>query len=340
MENKHEYEIANFVCKFNENNLMDLFEEIVLQAFHRKDTWKIKSGTFFFKDVQFTEYQHDSEEVLYAITGRFIRNTFLRREQYLDEQTNELIQDTKVLATSPSAFFVLILNNHRLMYLKETRHAPTLEMFRSTTETFLKRETRDYLNYLEPLSRKNFIETYGLPSLRITPLSSETKLAEFIKSYKKLETVKVTLKARNDENDHAGFIDVLQNKSDAVDSQSTNLVYENKKDGLNKEQITHQLSDLTKQGNQTIKLIGLSEKDEILKGNNENFKITQSINGLDLTNVKKSASKLMIRFIDLIKKGQITIPKTDDKVLKKLEHHSLSQTEANNKDDSSRQDKT
>ncbi|NHB58907.1 hypothetical protein G9F32_12895 [Acinetobacter sp. 194] len=323
MKNSYDFEVANFVCKFNDFNLMDLFEEITLNAFYRIDKWKIKNGTFFFKDVKFIEYESDKERI-YALTGRFIRNTFLKREQYHDETTGELVQDTKVLPSSPSATFVLILNNHRLIYLKETKHAPTLDMFKSTAETFLKRETKDYLLSLDQGSKKDFIQKYGLPSVRITPLTSEVRLSEFIKSYKKLETVKVTLKVRNDENDHSGFIDVLQEKSDAADSKSTNLLYENKDNGLNKEAITKQLSDLTRQGNQSIRLIGKSNTDETLKGDNENFKIIQSINGLDLKNIAQTGKKLVQRFIKLIDLGQITVPETKSEVIQKLEKHNKS----------------
>ena len=323
MQKSYDFEVANFVCKFNDFNLMDLFDEITLNAFHRSDKWKIKNGTFFFKDVDFFQYESD-EEIIYALTGRFIRNTFLKREQYHDETTGELIQDTKVLPSSPSATFVLILNNHRLIYLKETKHAPTLDMFKNTAETLLKRETRDYLLSLNQESKKDFIQKYGLPSVRITPLTSEVRLAEFIQSYKKLETVKVTLKVRNDENDHSGFIDVLQEKSDAAGSKSTNLLYENKDNGLNKEVITQQLSDLTKQGNQSIRLIGKSYTDETLKGDNENFKIIQSINGLDLKNIVQTGKKLVTRFIKLIDQDQITVPETKPEVIRKLEQYNKS----------------
>lgn len=191
-------------------------------------------------------------------------------------------------------------------------------MFRSTAETFLKRETRDYASSLPKESKRDFLLDFGLPSVRITPLTSDVRLAEFIKSYKKLETVKVTLKIRNDENDYAGFIDELQERSAAANSQSTNLLYENKDKGLNKDVITQQLSDLTQQGNQAVRLVGLSENDEVLKGDNENFKIIQSINGIDLKNISATAKSLIKRFSNLIEKKQITVPKTKDSVIQKL----------------------
>ncbi|MDN5513574.1 hypothetical protein [Acinetobacter sp.] len=130
-----EFEVANFVCKFNENNLMDLFNEVVLPAFNRDDKWKIANGTFFFKDVSLINYQANNE-MYYALAGKFIRNTLLKRQQYHNEVTGELIQDEQSLPSSPSAFFVLILNNHRLIYLKETKHACSGQQILDTVLSF------------------------------------------------------------------------------------------------------------------------------------------------------------------------------------------------------------
>ena len=56
MKEEYFYEIANFVCKFNENDLMDIFDEIVYPAIHTQKNWKVKQGNFFFKDVQSLQY--------------------------------------------------------------------------------------------------------------------------------------------------------------------------------------------------------------------------------------------------------------------------------------------
>ena len=140
MTTTYTYELANFVCKFNSHNLMDMLHEVVIPAFTIEDTWKVKRGNFFFQSTQIVELPNQSEKT-FAIIGRFIRDTKLTSTQIYDYETKELISQKDSIQTSPSALFVLILNNHRLIYLKETPHAPTLEMFKETCQTFFRRKT-------------------------------------------------------------------------------------------------------------------------------------------------------------------------------------------------------
>lgn len=134
--------------------------------------------------------------------------------------------------------------------------------------------------------RQEFIQQYGLPDLRITPLTSKQSLASFVRSYNLLETVKITLKSRNnDEINNADFIDSLQEISESVNSKSTVLTYQNT-DGLDKEEMIEQIEKTTKHTNQHVQLIGRSLTGEVVKGDNDNFKIVQSISGIDLGQLK------------------------------------------------------
>ena len=313
------YEIANFVCKFNENNLMDLFDEIVYPAFTSQKNWKVKQGNFFFKDVQLINLDEKSEKTL-ALVGRFVRDTVLKSPQRYNYESGDLIQGEQEMQTSPSAIFVLILNNHRLIYLKETAYAPTIEMFRKTALTFLRRETRSHMEALPKEHRQEFIQQYGLPDLRITPLTSKQSLASFVRSYNLLETVKITLKSRNnDEINNADFIDSLQEISESVNSKATVLTYQNT-DGLDKEEMIEQIEKTTKHTNQHVQLIGRSLTGEVVKGDNDNFKIVQSISGVDLGQLKNTAKSLFKRLKKLKENKSISLPETESNVKEKLEN--------------------
>lgn len=319
MKNEYFYEIANFVCKFNENNLMDLFDEIVYPAFTSEKNWKVKQGNFFFKDVQLVNLGDKSEKTL-ALVGRFVRDTVLKRQQIYNYESSSLVQDESAMQTSPSAIFVLILNNHRLIYLKETSHAPTVEMFRKTALTFLRRNTKYYMEAMPKEERLEFIQEYGLPDLRITPLTSKQSLASFIRSYNLLETVKITLKTRNnDEINNADFIESLQEISESLNSKSTTLIYQNK-EGLDKEEMIEQIQETTKHTNQYVQLVGLSSTGEVVKGDNDNFKIIQSISGISLGELKKVAKSLFKKVKKLKEDNSISLPKTEDSVKEKLDN--------------------
>ena len=60
MTTTYTYELANFVCKFNSHNLMDMLHEVVIPAFTIEDTWKVKRGNFFFQSTQIVELPNQS----------------------------------------------------------------------------------------------------------------------------------------------------------------------------------------------------------------------------------------------------------------------------------------
>ena len=298
---------------------MDLYDEVVHPAFLNEDVWKVKKGKFFFSDVQVVELCNEDERTL-AIVGRFIRDTVLTRKQRYDRNTKTLIKDEKTLQSSPSSIFVLILNNHRLIYLKETPYAPTVEMFRETCYTFLSRRTRDHAKTLSDDQRKLFLTDYGLPELRITPFTSEESLEKFIKEFSVLNTVKITLKARNnDDIDNADLIDSLHDISESLGSSSTQLLYHNKDEGLNKEKMIEQIRDTTKHTNQLVQLSGLSQENTVLKGDNTNFKIVKSITGINLSDLKKVANKLFEKVKDLKANNTIKLPSTEKSLQQKID---------------------
>lgn len=318
------YELANFVCRFNQYKLMDMFQEIVLPAFTIEDSWKVKRGHFFFQSVQLVELPNSKEKTL-AIIGRFIRDTKLTSTQIYDYENKELIPQKASIQTSPSALFVLILNNHRLIYLKETPHAPTLEMFKETSKTFLRRQTKLYAESLIDDARKDFIKEYGLPDIDITPLNTKESLEDFLKEYKTIHSIKITLKKRNDE---LQFRDDLirraQQKTDSLKSSNTTLFFSNKKEGLDPEQTKEQLAEATEQGNQGILIEGLNSAGDHLKGNNDKFKVTKYISGIDLNNIFLTASALYKSFTKLTQNREIIVPNTEKNVQKKLENINIS----------------
>lgn len=126
-------EMGNFVCKFGKANLIDYFEEIVLPAFSDKNlSRKYGQTSYFFEKVKLVTV--DGRVLL---VGRIIKDMVLEREQVYEEGKG-LLAEADELRSSPSSVFVLILDVHRLLYVKETRYAPSLENFKSTVESFLK----------------------------------------------------------------------------------------------------------------------------------------------------------------------------------------------------------
>src|ERR1700723_2454744 len=136
---QHAATFANFICRFGDQKvLLDYAKEIVLPAFF-DDTYIRsygKKAQFFFHEVEQVVLNGDKENPILGISGRFIKNTYLTREQIFDPEKG-IVLDPANIQSSPSAFFLLILNNHRLIYFPETAHAPDLKTFRATLYDFI-----------------------------------------------------------------------------------------------------------------------------------------------------------------------------------------------------------
>ncbi|WP_146097990.1 hypothetical protein [Xanthomonas arboricola] len=156
-------------------------------------------------------------EPVIGIVGRFVKDGIISREQVYRQ--GSLVKNHAQLQSSPSALFLLILNNHRLVYLKETSFAPNKEAFRSTVLKFL-RETHIELRkkQFEIFDEKNatrivrrelkdeWDKKYPRPTLDLIALTTEDSIEEFIGRYEVLKAVKITFKETNDESSLNDFL--------------------------------------------------------------------------------------------------------------------------------------
>jgi len=119
---------ANFVCRFGDQMvLVDQLEEVVIPAFfddREKTTFKSR---VFLHDVSMIE-QADNRHV---IAGRIVKDTVLEREKLFDNETKTLKDSARTLRSSPTSFFALVVETHRLIFVPEHRGSPTLKTFQS-----------------------------------------------------------------------------------------------------------------------------------------------------------------------------------------------------------------
>jgi len=212
----NEAQFANFVCKFGDAPMRRYLKEIILPAFtDDAQTRSYGEDTYFhFYEVQLDRIRARDEEYS-VIYGRFIKNTRVSRDQYFDNKRG-LVKDRRELRSSPSAFFVLLVENHRLLYYSETPGAPELTSFKSTIQKFVYEKHEKYIDtlYAESKSpdaaapnrttKKALRERTPRPHIEIIPLSDPTSIGEFIDRYSVLKRVEFRIIDTNDEMD-AGF---------------------------------------------------------------------------------------------------------------------------------------
>lgn len=317
-------EMANLVCRFGDSVLLDHFDDIVYQSFFDEDLVRTYSETsYFFEKVDLIHLESEAGSDVLGIVGRFIKDTKLRREQIYVEGEG-LKRAPRSMQSSPSALFLLVLNSHRLIYLKETADAPTKDAFRSTLLSFLRKKHSHLLksqlseidaldiNRDEKRERKDQLrDELPRPTLELIALTSEEGIEEFIRAYDVLNQIKIRFSDRNDEADLDEFFNQLQKSKDAIGSIDTALVHRSK-EGLDKEQAVRQVVAATAQGNQSVTLRGVDDGGETIVGNNEKFQLKVPLE--DVSDEPVEAGRQMYEsFKALVDRGLVVLPQESNR---------------------------
>ncbi|MCC0056728.1 MAG: hypothetical protein H6883_11390 [Rhodobiaceae bacterium] len=321
---QHNATFANFICRFgDEKVLLDYAEEIVIPAFTR-DTFVRSYGkrtNYHFYDVELVGLSADREHPILALAGRFIKDTELTRHQIFDAKRG-LIQDERRMRSSPSAFFVLLLNNHRLIYLPETPHAPDLNAFKATAEQFLRRRHNEYVDQLyaalkaegEKVTKKSLFETHPAPKLEVIALTGADDIAEFVRRYSILKRIDFRIVRPNDDIDAGEILDQVREFSRGLNAERTDLTTANI-NGLDIEASIEAVTAATETGNQEVKLTGVDENGNDLAGNNDEFQITAPVENIPPTPVGL-ARRLYEIYETMTQNGAIRAPGMDHAIEK------------------------
>ncbi|MFS2151996.1 hypothetical protein [Rhizobium sp. Rhizsp42] len=305
---------ANFICRFGDKVLLDYAKQIVLPAF--TDDTLIRSygeTQYHFYEVKLVNLAKRGEEPILAVVGQFIKNTLLTRVQVFDE-SNGLIHDEQSMRSAPSAFFVLILNNHRLIYMPETPYAPDLVAFRGTALAFLRSKWNKLIDNLfeaskrnkEPITKVALRKLHPIPTLEVVPLTDRRSLAEFVKRYETLRRIDFRLITPNDEIDASDTLERVRKLGLGLDATITRVITENK-DGLDKEASLAAVEEATATGNQEVILRGVDEAGNSLKVANDSFELSVPIGEIPNGTVAK-AKFLFKKYIEQVDQQEINAP--------------------------------
>lgn len=322
---QHVANFANFICRFGPKKaLLDYAEEIVLPAF-TDDTLIRKYGRthYFFYNVKISVENKNSEEPTIIVYGQFIKNTTLIREQIFDEDEG-LLLDEAAISSAPSAFFVLILNNHRLIFFPETAHAPTLKNFQTTVDSFLNKKYTAFIDgeyerarsSSDKVTKKYLRESHPAPSLEVIAISGNEQIEDFVHRYAILKKIEFRVIRPNDEIDGAELFDDIRKFLNPMQPSDTKLITSNT-DGLDIDAAIPGIKQATDSGNQEIKLTGYDHDGNELKGDNNEFKVGAPIDTIPATK-RRLAKKLLKVFRSLEQDGIINTGGRENSVKRKI----------------------
>lgn len=134
MKGHKEFILANLNCVFGESNkpepMLNYFKDIVFPAFNLENTIR----EHFFYEISLKKYDEDK----YYVYGKIVRNTTLEIDSIFDEETKELHETNQRPSSAPYSEFILLLENHRLIFCKnQKKGSPRLSNFKQLLKSSL-----------------------------------------------------------------------------------------------------------------------------------------------------------------------------------------------------------
>ena len=269
---------ANFVLRFGDEMVMvDQLKEVVIPAFF-DDREKTTSKTrLFLHDVRMIEQLADR----HIIAGRIVKDTILEREKLYDKESKTLKDSSRTLRSSPTSFFALIVETHRLIFVPEHRGSPTLKTFQSLMRRFL---SDAYIEQYGKVSRKKvqpdeITNRPPPPELEIVPMMSAGSLAAFLDRFELIQQLSIRVAEVNNEFDNSELIEDVRESHRRMKSDDTELRYKNMKGGLSRDEVSSELEAVGK-GTGHVNVVGKDSEGRKIEGNNEHFGIKAEVQAI------------------------------------------------------------
>ncbi len=320
MRFKTKVEFVNYTLTFgSEKVLLDAFHEIVEPSFaSQKYIRKTRTASWFFMDVKLINLDKSLDVPILGLTGRFVKKTKLKRSQVLTSD-NQLKEDQRELDSAPSSIFLLILNNHRLLFCKEMSGAPDIDNFLKTSQYCLGKAYTDHIerevakldlsaSFEIQGARKLLVHDLPFPSLRITPLLDGEELSGFIDRFSIINKLTIKLlKTNKDEIDNDDFWDSIEKKKEEINGDNFKIEISSTTHSLNKEVVKDEAINAGAYANSDISILGYDRQGGTLSGDNNDFSLKSEIE--DLSRIVAVAAKQMFgKLTQMIQENTITIP--------------------------------
>ncbi|HLL00296.1 MAG TPA: hypothetical protein VK539_06890 [Myxococcaceae bacterium] len=321
---RHQVEFANVVVRAGESELLDLFDDLVWPALTNKQLKRTHGdSTFFISDCRgFVAHWNGKPQSV--VIARIIKTTKLKREQYYDERQG-IVADQRTLDSAPSGVFLLILNNHKLIYVHETAHAPPIGQVENTLRRFIL-ATYDQLIRSKfsahqkrgtPVTQRTLRTEFPRPDVDVIPLPHEGSIAEFINVFDVIKTIEVRLIRPNSEIDLNPFFKVARQEQERLKSKQTTIT-QRSTEGLSDTEAKRYVTAATRQGNARINVRGTDERGVKISGNNDNFNIKTYLNHVPKS-ITTIAKRLFTEFQKLAQDNHFPVSQSQD-AGKKAEH--------------------
>ena len=178
---------ANFNCVFGKEKraMLKEFKNIIFPAFStgKKEYKNSMIKKFFFKEVKIFD-----SNLGYCLYGKIIKNINLVVKNRLDTKENLIDVDVKV-PSAPYSEFIIILKNHRMLFVPSQPGSPTLYDFKNLIKHSIKSIIRN--NDIREEKRRLTFE------LEIFEIPQEILLEQKLSKVKDIEFFKFEIQPQN-----------------------------------------------------------------------------------------------------------------------------------------------
>lgn len=240
-------------------------------------TRKYGKNYFHFYNTKIVRLGEEDGVPVLAVCGHFVKSVNLTREQTFDD-SGTLIKSPASMPSSPSAFFVLVLNTHRLIYFAETAHAPDIKSFEATAANFIKRHRENKINLdfkasKGQITKKALQERLPRPVVTVVPLSEKERIVDFISRFEKIKSIKFRLIKPNHETDASDVVNAVRESFGAMKPEHLDIVASNP-DTLEIDDVKRVVGEASEVGNTDINISGEDHDGARLRGSNDEFGLT------------------------------------------------------------------
>lgn len=280
-------EIANLTCKSisGKEELLDVFLDYFYNAMLTQEVKGSKNSEthkYKFIDLEITTINNEL-----VLLGRLVKCLNIQREQILEGKT--IVKSYDEMASAPTSFFVLILSNHKLLWVREVSRAPMLRDLKYALLKAVNQEREllisNKINQLiecgddEYMAGKKAYDKYPKLEIEITPLGNNASIRECLNDFAEIYNFNVMALKRNNELG-SDYNDLLRNLSSSQENmQAKNVsvnIHGDKKHPLVKEQAIN-LAQTASDGNYKYKISGIDTNNNPITKDQNSFSLTAKI---------------------------------------------------------------
>lgn len=219
MKGYKELTLANFNCTFGKNEkllepMLAQFKEIIYPAF--RDNRKVRN--YYFYDIRLSKH----DEYGFYISGRIVKDTVLEIKSRFNHISGELDETNEEHSSSPYSEFILLLVNHRLIFVKGQKGSPTISNLENLIKSNIKNKVKDFNAHCETVD-----EILPLYELNIVEIPKNKNIASKIKDFKSISKFSLKFFALNNDIPMEEFIKNMQEMRTKTKSKSLEPTFYN-----------------------------------------------------------------------------------------------------------------